>query len=111
MSYSNDDDYEVRSKFQHKLDYENVILQQMGRIAQYRSSKDIIHYQSSIDTLVIMLPVVLRDKVLAFKKENKISFHINNEGKEKYDLLWEYINQLLEENNLIFHTKYVKSYS
>jgi len=111
MNYSEDDVFEKQSRFQHKLDYENIILQQMGRIAQYRSSKDIIHYQSSIDTLVIMLPNTLRELIHDFKKQENIGFKIKLEGQNKYDLLWEYINKLLEENNLIFHTKYIKSYS
>jgi len=111
MSSSNDDTFEIQNRFQHKLDYENIILQQMGRIAQHRSNKDLIHYQASIDTLVIMLPSVLREKVFEYKEDEGIGFSINTEGKTKYDLLWEYINKLLEENNLIFHTKYIKSYS
>jgi len=111
MSFSNEDNFEVQNRFQHKLDYENIILQQMGRIAQHRSNKDLIHYQASIDTLVIMLPSILRDKVLEYKEAEGIGFSIKTEGKIKYDLLWEFINKLLEENNLIFHTKYIKSYS
>lgn len=108
---SSDDEYEIRSKFQQKIDYETVLLQQMGRIAQHRSSGDLKQYESSIDTLVLMLPSEVRNKAIVFKKENDISYKIELVGKKKYDILWEYINQLLEDNNLIYHTKYVKSYS
>lgn len=104
------DEYDVQSRFQHKIDYETILLQQMGRIAQYRSSKELKYYQSSIDTLIYMLPLGLRNLALEFKHDNQVVFSMSSEGLNKYDQLWEYINGLLEENNLIYHTKYVKSY-
>ena len=108
---STDDQFDVQSRFQHKIDYETILLQQIGRIAQYRSSKELIFYQSSIDTLVLMLPSKLRTDALQYKDENNIRFSIDSKGQYNYDLLWEYVSKLLEENNLIYHTKFIKSYS
>lgn len=108
---STNEEFEIRSKFQQKIDYENVLLQQMGRIAQFRSSDSLKSYEISIETLLLMLPGNLRDEAKKFKKDNGIDRNISNVGKERYDSLWEFINGLLEKNNLIYHTKYVKSYS
>ena len=108
---STDDDFEIRSKFQQKIDYESVLLQQMGRIAQFRSSDSLKSYEISIETLLLMLPKSLREQAQEYREKEGISRSISNAGKHKYDLLWEYINELLEENNLIYHTKYIKSYS
>lgn len=108
---STNDDFDIESRYHNKIDYETILLQQMGRIAQYRSSKELKFYQSSIDTLVYMLPVKLRTQALKYKNDNDIVFNMSSIGLHKYDQLWEYINNLLEENNLIYHTKYIKSYS
>lgn len=108
---STNDEFERQSKFQQKLDYESIIIQQMGRIAQFRSSDSLKSYEISIETLILMLPDNLRVEAKEFMKEKGIDRNISNVGKQNYDDLWEFVNRLLEENNLIYHTKYIKSYS
>jgi len=106
-----DNDFDIQSRFQHKIDYESILLQQIGRIAQFSSVNDLENYERSIDTLLLMLPRQLRDNAKQFKKDNDITFSRSDLGKKNYDKLLEHISILLEENNLIYHTKYIKSYS
>jgi len=105
-----DGSYTVRDKYQKSIDYEQILFNQMNRIAQFRSNKDVDHYEFSIDTLIFMLPHELREKVLEYKHNNNIDYNTTKEGVIRYDDLWRFVNSVLEESNLIFRTSYIKTY-
>jgi len=90
------------SRYQNIINYENLLGQQINRIAEARTSKHHETYQEAIDTLVFMLPEDMRQDALRFKDEHDIKYEMSNEGKMKYDKLWRHCNILLEKGNLIF---------
>ena len=107
---SPDEGYTIRDKYQKPVDYEQLLFNQMNRIAMARSQSNLENFQSSVNTLVIMLPKELRDKAQAYIKKNKIGYGLSAKQKQLYDSLWEYINEILEGSNLIFRTSYIKTY-
>jgi len=88
--------------YRYPVNYEGLLNQQLGRIAYFRSNnssyKTIEKYEEAVDTLILMLPSKLRKKALQFKKKHNIEYNISREGKKNYDKLWEYCNQIMEEN-------------
>jgi len=104
------DDYTREYKYQKGLDFEQLLLQQMSRIAQYRSQKKLELYEESIDTFILMLPLEMQEKALDYKKIHKITFGIKPEQKALYDDLWRFCNKLLSKANLIYRTSYIKTY-
>lgn len=104
-------DFERQEKYQKPVDYEQNLLQQMGRIAQYRSNNEFVKYIQGLTALIIMLPKDMREKSLSHKQDLGITFQVNIEGIEKYDQLWIFVNELLEEANLIYRMSYIKTYS
>jgi hypothetical protein len=104
------DNYTREYKYQKGIDYEQLLLQQMSRIAQYRSQKKLELYEESIDTFILMLPLELQDKALSYKKEEEITFGISKKQKQSYDDLWRFCNKLLSQANLIYRTSYIKTY-
>jgi len=111
MKSTKEEGFEKQDFYTQGLDYEGLLNQQIGRIASFRSMKDHKRYFASIDTLIFMMPTELRKKALGYKKDNNISFNLSSIGIEHYDNLWEYCNELLEEANLIFKSRYIKTYS
>ena len=110
MTSSDEPSYTSYNKYQKGIDYEQLLLQQMGRIAQYRSSKQLIMYEEAVDTLVLMLPVEMQETALKYKKDENICFGISQQQKDGYDRLWRFITKLLSEANLIYRTSYIKTY-
>jgi len=102
------DEYTISEKYRKPLDYEKLLLDQISSISHYRNERKYQNYIVSIETLIIMLPNELRKTVMVYKKDNEIVYSLGN--KDKYDNLWLYINQLLEENNIIFKTSFIKTY-
>lgn len=90
------------SRYRRPLQYEALLNKQLDRIAGFRSQKNIMLYEYSIDTLILMLPQVIREKAMRYKEEHDIQYNTTSEGREKYDRLWGYINTLMEEEGLIF---------
>lgn len=107
---SSDGSYTIRDRYQKSIDYEQILFNQMNRIAQFRSNKDVDHYEFSIDTLIFMLPRELRERVMMYKKDEGIVYNTTKEGIVRYDDLWRFVNNVLEESNLIFRTSYIKTY-
>ena len=104
-------EYEKQDKYQKPVDYEQNLLQQMGRIAQYRSNNEFVKYIQGITALIIMLPKDLRTKSFDYKKELGLTYAVTADGIDKYDELWIFINELLEEANLIYRMSYIKTFS
>ena len=100
-------DYEHAAKFKGELNYELILGKQINRVAMFRDT-NIKQYASSIDTLVIMLAEELRAN--ARKKQQKLGISpsvyegMNNDKMRLWDELWTFINQDLEDHNLIFKT-------
>jgi len=90
------------SKFQNIINYENLLGQQINRIAEARTKKHLETYEEAVDTLVFMLPSKMRQDAVRFKDEHGIQYDMSYAGKMKYDKLWMHCNKLLEEGNLIF---------
>ena len=105
-----DEGYTIRDKYQKPVDYEQLLFNQMNRISNNRSAGDLERYIDSIETLIIMLPINLRDKAREYKKENNVTFGISEKNKKSYDDLLIFINEHLEKTNLIFRTSYIKTY-
>lgn len=109
---STDAGFEQQDFYSKGIDYEGLLNQQTSRISYFRSTKKYEEYFSSVDTLVLMLPKELRGLAMDFKKQNNISYNMSSsKGVDLYDRLWDYCNTLLEENNLTFKTRYIKTYS
>jgi len=102
------EEYVKQEKYQKALDYEQLLFFQIERISKFRSNKDYEHYEISIETFIMMLPKVLRDKAMEYKKNNDLT--IDSGLVTKWDELWVFINERLEDNNLIFKTSYIKTF-
>ena len=96
---------EKATQFKGELNYELILSKQINRIAIYREV-NIKQYASSIDTLIIMLAKDLRRE--AKKERDRLGLilgdydNMNKDRQRKYDDLWIYVNDLLEDNKLIF---------
>jgi len=99
------------TKFTKPLGYDNILMQQISRIAQYRSGKNIELYEESIDTLVLLLPKDIRDECLKQKEKLGVKYNISTEGKELYDKYFISVNERLEQRGMIFKTRTIKTYS
>lgn len=110
ISSDYDPDFQKTSKYQKGVDYEQLLLRQMDRIAQFSSDKRLELYEASVDTLINMFPLSLQKRALEFKSQQGITFGISLEKKESYDRLWRFCNELLQEANLIYRTSYIRTY-
>lgn len=102
--------YSIREKYTKGLNYEASLIEQLNRISFFHSNGDWDKFEYSVDALSYMIPKDIRDKVLKYKLDNNIKHNTNIEGRNDYIKLWEHINQLLEEANLIFSSSYIKTY-
>ena len=93
-----------RSYYRGVVNYEAILAKQISRVAEYRSEKNIPLYEESVDTLILMMPLEMRNKALEYKKKHNIVYGGDNNGKALYDDLWQFSNELLERGNLIFKT-------
>jgi len=108
---SDKDGYSLNFKYQKPLKYEEVLTIQLNRIAGFRSNRNWENYEDSIITLGFMLPLELRKLIINYQCDNEINnIDTSRNGIKKYDMLWMYINKLLQEENLIFNTTYIKTY-
>lgn len=100
-------------RFQEGLSYEQVMTSFMGSIAQWRVY-DPRQYAAAVETLILMCPQELTEK--GQKHLSQIGLrrcdyqHISNDKMRLYDDLWLFMKQLLEKDNLIYRTSYVKTY-
>jgi len=109
MKYT-EPDYEQEDSFRQSLDYEKLLNLQISRISSFRSNMEYRKYFNSVDTFIMMMPEGLRSKAWEYKHKNNIVGRENKEGVAMYDDLYQYCNTILEESNLIFRTKYIKTY-
>ena len=92
-----------RTDFRGIVDYEGLLAAQVNRIADTRA-KDLKRYEDNVDTLCVMLPSGLRGEAREYRKEKGVVIDLTERGKQRYDLFWIFINELLEKSNLIFKT-------
>lgn len=94
------------------INYENILANQINRIAERRSNKEIEKYEESVDTLIFMLPLKIRKDALKYKKDHDIKYGISATDKAKYDDLWQYVNELMENSkpSLIFKIQEYTTY-
>jgi len=87
------------------INYEGILGAHINRIAMYRDS-DLKRYCSSIETLILMLPLELRSMSLQYLAQLGLRrgsyLGLTEEKLQRYDELWVYINEILEKNNMIF---------
>jgi len=110
----NDISYEKEERYRGRIEYESILGQHIFKISQYRD-KDLKQYASSIETFILMCPLEIRkkglDKLRNLGLENCNYNSMNEDRMKKYDELWIYVNELLETENLIFKSSYIKTYS
>ena len=97
----------ARGEYRGMLNYEAILSAHIQKLMQYRDSNPTL-YCSSIETLIIHCPKQIRMK--AFKRLTSLGLvrghyqKVNEEKQLVYDDLLIYVNELLEEANLIFRT-------
>lgn len=105
-----EEDEELRSKrayYKGIIEIEGILGTHIVHVMQYRD-KNLKQYASSIETLIIACPTGIRNKGL--KKLTELGLKrceyegMSSNKMRLYDDLWIYINELLEESNLIFKT-------
>ena len=110
---TDDNSFVKQHKYQQGLAYENVLTNYISYIANLRVN-DPKKYASSIETLILMCPKDIRvlcfDKMIDLGIERCSYLSMNADKMSKYDRLWEYINTVLEDKNMIFKTSYIKTY-
>jgi len=100
-------------RFQEGLSYEQVMTSFMGSIAKWRVY-DPRQYAASVETLILMCPQEITEK--GQKRLSELGLmpcdyqHISTGKMQLYDKLWLFMKQLLEKDNLIYRTSYVKTY-
>lgn len=97
----------TRGEYRGMLNYEAILSAHIQKLMQYRDSNPKL-YCSSIETLIIHCPKQIRTK--AFRHLDDLSLirgrylNINEDKLLVYDDLLIYVNELLEDANLIFRT-------
>jgi len=108
-----DPGYVKEFKYQQGLAYENVLTNFIGYIANLRVN-DPRKYAAGVETFILMCPNDIRQQGFERLENNGLSRgnyqHISTERMLLYDDLWVFINNVLEENNMIFKTSYIKTY-
>lgn len=102
--------YQRQERYKGFINYEGLLNQQINRIAEHLSAKKMELFEISVDTLIYMFPLDLRNKALKYKKEHNIEYDLSLNGVQAYVRLWLFCNELLEKNNLIFKSSYIKTY-
>jgi len=106
-------EYSKQSQYKDGLNYEMILSGHLANIARYRDLNPRT-YASSIETLILMCPTELREEAQKYRQELQIGncryTNLTPDTIRLYDKLWEYINRMLQENNLIFRTSYIKTY-
>ena len=96
-----------RDYFKGIIEYEGVLGTHLTHVAQYRDLNP-RQYASSIETLILMCPKGLRNKGLEKLTELGLKrCDYDGMAMDKmllYDKLWVFMNELLEDSNLIFKT-------
>ena len=96
-----------RAEYRGMLNYEAILGGHIQRLMQYRDT-DPKKYCSSIETLIIHCPKQIRDKAFIMMSELHILrgrySSLNEDRLLIYDDLLIYINEQLEQSNLIFRT-------
>jgi hypothetical protein len=96
-----------RSEYRGMLNYEGIIGGHIQKVMQYRDTS-LKQYCSSIETLIIHCPRQIRTK--AYQRLHDLGLQrgrymgINEDKLLVYDDLLIYVNELLEDANLIFRT-------
>lgn len=113
MGEEDNDTFSVRDMeqamiYKDSLNYQLILGKQIDRIARFRDM-NLKQYASSIDTLIIMLSKDMRGQ--AINKRNTLGLKagdydgMNIIKQSKYDELWITVNNILENNSLIFKTR------
>jgi hypothetical protein len=96
-----------RAEYRGMLNYEAILGGHIQKIMQYRDTNP-KQYCSSIETLIIHCPRQIRDKAFVMLQSLGLTrghyLSINESRLLIYDDLLIYINELLENANLIFRT-------
>jgi len=101
-------DIERAAIYKDNLNYQLILGKQIDRIARFRDMS-LKQYASSIDTLIIMMAKDMRGP--AIKKRNDTGLkpgdydNMNQEKQNRYDELWIYVNNMLEDHGMIFRTQ------
>jgi hypothetical protein len=107
------EEYYSEDSFKNQLDVEGLLLMHMNRIAMYRDT-DIKRYCSGVETLILLCPRNIREKVFQFMDEQKMIRGkydaVTEERLVIYDDLHIFINEQLEKNHMIWKTRSVKTY-
>jgi hypothetical protein len=96
-----------RGEYRGMLNYEGILGGQITRLMQYRDNNP-KQYCSSIETLIIHCPKAVRRRALKKLKDLGLQPRkhsgLNEDKLLIYDELLMYINEKLEDANLIFRT-------
>lgn len=99
------DEWEDKKFYRKELPIEPILGGQLTRIAVYRDT-NLKQYASSIDTMILLCPDVIRKEMAKKRSELNLSSceyeNINPDKMRLYDDLWALINNELEIRNLIY---------
>ena len=105
--------YTKASDYRSEIDYENILAGHIANIARYRDTNPRM-YASSIETLILLCPAEIREEAQKRMQELHIGrgeyTNLTTQTRGLYDRLWQDISAQLEERNLIFKTRYIKTY-
>lgn len=100
--------FQRKDYYRGVINYEGILSTHINRIASFRDQAP-KKYISSIETFILMCPLVIRNKGLKKISElglirGRYNERTGEDNIVKYDTLWMYINELLEKENMIFKT-------
>lgn len=96
------DDLRVKGNYKQFIPIEHLVTRQIDRIMEYRSKKQFELYEESINGLVDLLEPESEEIVLEYIDENKVSYDLSDEGKEKYIKLFRFIKREWAKANVIW---------
>lgn len=103
-----DDSLRHEQYYRGAINYESILGNQITRVAVFRDT-NIKQYASSIETLIFMCPKAIRNTAIKKRDELKLSSceydSITPDRMKLYDGLWRFVNEELENRDLIFKTK------
>ncbi len=105
--------YGEEDSYKKQLDSESLLAMQLNRCAMYRD-KNIKQYCSSVETLSLLCPRKIRNKILEQFKILKLirgRYGVIDEDKlVTYDNLLIFINELLEKDKMIWKKREIKTF-
>lgn len=89
-------------EFKQFIPIEQLVTRHIDRIMEYRSKKDVEHFEESVEALIDLLAPESEKVVIEYKKSQGIDYDLSQQGKESYVQLFRFIKREWAKHNIIW---------